>query len=685
MVYEWESKRAVCYRLYIEEKKSLEDIIEIMRTEYQFCPSKRAFQTQFKRWGFPSKQNPAHKNVDLVARVKDLWERNENQRDMLRILNEEGYEIKERELMRLRSKNRWLLRVPNGMKAGSVDDGEPLGDGQNHHDHDHNQSPDQPPTPAVGEQDGLMPGTGAEGMEHDAAATAAAANAEMYDGTTKSLPLEPMSQAKRQERLARLQEESDARWATKKRRRRTRGWAGLPADPPGPPRFPSETTLDESKMYLCLDEATYREVREQFQRICTEAGFAKKTAAGAERWQAAKDRLVRESAHLQAMLWTAAAAGNVGVGGGGLEAKTLALDVVCTDVTKRMRTLSSRMTIAAAKNALGINPEESRRIRNAFYDALRADCFTSKLEMGHDRWRELKRRWIQDSPILQRILAADADAADPERHALKLKAVEVLCRDVMKRLRDDQAKRDPSKRQFFTTRGNAQARTFAAQALARSRTTAHGGDPANANANAHNTNSASNSPGGGAQHLAAMQQIDPSLIQAAANDPAYALAAHHQHHHHHHHHQVAAAAVAAAAASSSSSSAASSSTASAPAAESAAAPFGYSSAILDPSPPHHAHHPQHHIPVFLRVHPQSTMHAQAKTWLGKLASRSVDELRLLGALKFKDARVARIEGTLRDDSGAEICFLISEDHELDAYLTHVEGRTATFAFLLQPA
>ncbi|KAI2282383.1 hypothetical protein LOZ03_006832, partial [Ophidiomyces ophidiicola] len=257
MVYEWESKRAVCYRLYIEEKKSLEDIIEIMRTEYQFCPSKRAFQTQFKRWGFPSKQNPAHKNVDLVARVKDLWERNENQRDMLRILNEEGYEIKERELMRLRSKNRWLLRVPNGMKAGSVDDGEPLGDGQDHHDHDHNQSPDQPPTPAVGEQDGLMPGTGAEGMEHDAAATAAAANAEMYDGTTKSLPLEPMSQAKRQERLARLQEESDARWATKKRRRRTRGWAGLPADPPGPPRFPSETTLDESKMYLCLDEATY--------------------------------------------------------------------------------------------------------------------------------------------------------------------------------------------------------------------------------------------------------------------------------------------------------------------------------------------------------------------------------------------------------------------------------------------
>lgn len=36
---------------------------------------------------------------------------------MLRILNEEeGFEIRERELMRVRAKNRWLLRVPNGMK-----------------------------------------------------------------------------------------------------------------------------------------------------------------------------------------------------------------------------------------------------------------------------------------------------------------------------------------------------------------------------------------------------------------------------------------------------------------------------------------------------------------------------------------------------------------------------------------
>lgn len=36
---------------------------------------------------------------------------------MLRMLHDEGFTIKERELMRVRAKNRWLLRVPNGTKT----------------------------------------------------------------------------------------------------------------------------------------------------------------------------------------------------------------------------------------------------------------------------------------------------------------------------------------------------------------------------------------------------------------------------------------------------------------------------------------------------------------------------------------------------------------------------------------
>ncbi|KAK5240478.1 hypothetical protein LTR16_010590, partial [Cryomyces antarcticus] len=149
--------------------------------------------------------------------------------------------------------------------------------------------------------------------------------------------LEPELQRKRKQRLEKLQVESDEKWHTRKRRRRTRGWAGLPADPPGPPRFPSETTIDESKAYLSLDNTLYRQIRDQFTEICHEAGVIKKTKAGPEKWQAVKDKLMHENPHLQHVFF-----GDLT----NTEQKKLSLDVVCTDVTKRMRTVESRMTIA---------------------------------------------------------------------------------------------------------------------------------------------------------------------------------------------------------------------------------------------------------------------------------------------------------------------------------------------------
>ena len=38
MVYDWENKEELCYRLYIEEKKSLEEIMEYMKEEHKFSP-----------------------------------------------------------------------------------------------------------------------------------------------------------------------------------------------------------------------------------------------------------------------------------------------------------------------------------------------------------------------------------------------------------------------------------------------------------------------------------------------------------------------------------------------------------------------------------------------------------------------------------------------------------------------
>ena len=377
-----------------------------MRDTYSFTPSKRAYQTQFKRWGFPSKQNPAHRNADLVSRVKELWEANFTQRDMLKTLNEEGYELKERELMRLRAKNRWLLRIPNGMKQYSIDTNQ-LNEFQNE----------------------LLVAAGVPTEIAHSSERLPEAEEDPSPETTAELE-EVMR--KRKERHDQMQQESDERYLAKKRRRRTREYAGIAADPPAPPRFPSETTLEEGKVILQLDLAGYRALRDQFQQICEEEGVIKKTLAGTDKWKFVKHRLIAENEHLQQVFLQDKADKAIE------DSKQLALDVIATDVTKRMRGIGRRMTIIEAKNALGLNPEQSRQVRNSFYQTLQKDKFTSKLETGPEHWQELKDQWLSETPMLTDLFV-DGEA-DP-KYEEKQKALEALCRDVMKRLRDDQSKR----------------------------------------------------------------------------------------------------------------------------------------------------------------------------------------------------------------------------------------------------
>lgn len=515
---------------------------------------------------------------------------------MLRILNEEGFAIKERELMRVRAKNRWLLRVPNGMKSQQSAD-------------PRNTQPDDEGLLAlqqeVYKQD--EPFDGAESIPPEPVPTRAE--------RPSSPGLTPEVVAKRKERLDRLKSESAERWASRKRRRRTRGWAGLPADPPGPPRFPSETTIDESKQYLNLDNTTYRQLRDHFQRICEEAGFIKKTVAGPERWQAAKDKLIQESPHLQ-QVFSAEPTQR--------DAKALALDVVCTDVTKRMRTLERRMTLAEAKNALGVNPEESRQIRNAFYDTLKADHFTSKLEAGDEHWAELKARWIYNTPLLQRIL--EPGSADPE-HASKLKALEVLCRDVMKRLRDDQTKRDPARKRS-TPRASAQ------NAAPSNNTPVHN-LLHNGISNGISTlaSQALASAPISASELGDMQ-IDPSLLQAANDPSSYSANAQHE----------------------------------------PGSAFEYMDPIL--------HSTLLNTTVWFQCSPQSQLQgsAPAKPWMEKLATRSVEEVRQIITARYPYSILSKIEGVDKDENGNESFFPVDEDHELDAYLAHVHGRKALLVF-----
>ncbi|KAJ9638164.1 hypothetical protein H2204_004475 [Knufia peltigerae] len=405
MVYNWEPHKDALYKLYIEERKSLEEIMQYMRDSTDFSPSKRAFQTQFKRWGFPSKRKPAHRDEDLVERVRQLWEANYSQRNMLAVLHAEGHDIKERELMRLRAKHRWLMRIPNGAKQTPMDEEEASFEAQ---------------LLRVAQEEGAL--------------------TEQSQPMQPVIPDEPPEEfvQRQRERLEQLKEISEERRKKKKRRRRTKEYAGLPADPPGPPRFPSETTLEESREILSLSTKQYRMIRDQFQAMCEAEGILQKTVAGADKWQAIKNRLIQESDILQARFYTDPT--------DPVEAKKkeLALDVICTDVTKRLRTMGRRLTILESKNVLGLNPEQSRQIRSGFYDILMSEHYTSKIEMGPEKWQELKDRWIGNTPLLQHILA---DGANNPLHEKKTSALELLCRDVMKRVRDDRAKKKGTFRQ----------------------------------------------------------------------------------------------------------------------------------------------------------------------------------------------------------------------------------------------
>jgi hypothetical protein len=549
---------------------------------------------------------------------------------MLRILNDEGYDIKERELMRVRAKNRWLLRVANGSKSKKRDSDQDV----------INQLqaalyPDAAMADAEGED---------EPMDEDLLALQ-----KELAPRPDSPPLSPEVMAKRQERLAKLQAESAERWATRKRRRRTRGWAGLPADPPGPPRFPSETTIDESKAYLSLDNRLYRDIRNRFQRICEEADIIKKTIAGPERWEAAKDRLVQESSHLQSVFW-----GNED----NLENKKLSLDVICSDVTKRMRTLERRMTIAEAKNALGVNPEESRQLRNGFYQTLKADHFTSKLEAGEEHWKELKATWIAGSELLQNLLAPGD--ADPQ-HQEKVKAMEVLCRDVMKRLRDDQTKRDPTRKKKFDntftaadqempqfenpvdsnvyqpathqtlvqTATRAQAQSQAAQVQPQTRATPQ----------PRQTQPRQVQPQHAQSHSQVMMdhgnmQIDPSLLLAVANDPPMLNRGMQNQFSDQQYADQQYAAQAA-------------------------------QAAFPPSPSS--------IAVYFRLNPTSEVSTTNNLWVSTLGLISLNELRQLAASKFAGTYCYRIDGIIKEANGNEASIPIESDDELHAYFAAIHG------------
>lgn len=557
---------------------------------------------------------------------------------MLETLEAEGFSIIDRELMRLRLRYKWFLREARTGSKRALDDG----------------STKKAPKKKKAK---VVPGSGlinqlANAILQDDSSTNEEDEESERGAEQVTVPTEvespeqsidPAETLRRQIRQEQMIAESDEKWRNKKRRRRTRGWAGLPADAPGePPRFPSETTIDESKAYLSLDNNLYKQLREQFQVICEDNGVIKKTVAGPEVWARLLQRLIRESPHLTDVfkdnpellqqndaMWKPK------------DYKSLSLDVICQDVTKRMRVVSSRMSLGEAKNVLGLNPEQTRQVRNAFLAILKGDHFTNKFEAGTEHWNELKQQWIQESNCLRKILQEHDESQ--QQDSQKLRATEVLARDVMKRFRSEERSASQNPKQ-----------------------THQGPGPGPAGPTIKPTGARNNPPKSNTTHSssAADFEIDPSLLLAASDaslthqpptathpqDPTRDIEPLRQ--------QIQ------------------------PSFENATAPHAHSSAytptaqVLQTGP----------LPIYCRLHPLSSTPLPSKSvWLSILQTGTLAELKTLAMQEHPGTVVVKLEGLImHGDAGAEreMTIPIDDDAELTAFLGHVGGGKATFMVLL---
>lgn len=562
---------------------------------------------------------------------------------MLRILNEEdGFDIKARELMRVRARHRWLLRVPNGDKGKVL-----FGDD----DDDQTEGEDLQGSP--------VPMT-------DRSSPAGAKN--ILSGTGSD-----------------TQQDSDhdrgASTGISRRKRRRARQSATGGEPGSLNRFPSEMTLDEARVILSLDVSIYRALRTQFQQICHDENVSKKTTAGAEKWDAVKARLVRELPELHSLLWA---------GKESPETRQLALDVICTDVTKRMRTMETRMTLAEAKNILGINPEQSREMRMAFHQVLADSGFTCKSDTTPQQWEDLKRKWGDKSGLVRRIMINIRTDGDEKQE--QARALEVLAKDIMKRLRDERGRKDSRKQQQQQQHHHqilpispavsphaGQTSTASKMGHARSSPSNDQVDLAEGMANPNfDTMSevshasqmafspASSSMGG---HLSISLQSQASnmsdsqdglpqpsrVLGSSPMPPGMGLES-----------QM------------------SSSLLLGPNTQAAFMDQSYVQQQFAPPATSAPVFPQVQptstaCAIFLRLHPSSSSYISSPNlWIATLTSPSVQELRQVAVAKFPGTVCVRVEGVLKDGKGCELPLHIEQDQELGAYLAHLEGTAPTF-------
>ncbi|KJZ77363.1 hypothetical protein HIM_03087 [Hirsutella minnesotensis 3608] len=610
-MYDWSPYQEICHRLYVDEGKSTEEIMGYLKKTHNFAPSKRTVHTQFKKWGLLVKQQPTYNHNDLVSRIKELWDQNLNQSQMLKVLkNEDGFDIKSRDITRIRVRNGWQLRAAGGDRR--------------------------------------------EASEQDER------EASLLEATSDAAPAENGAR-ERSDSPESIVEDAQKPPSKRSQRSMRRGNGTGPVG--AEVRYPSEMTMEEGRRILGLDLAAYRDVSGTFQRICRDEGVVKKTLAGPEKWETVKSRLVQTLPQLHAA--------NTVEGG------KLALEVMCSYITKCMRVRGKRMTLSQAKNVLGVNPDESREMRIEFHRIAAERSITFMSDATPRQWREMKRLWARRSALVRKIM--QELGPNPDSH-VKGRALDLVARDVIKRIRGDiklQEKRDSQRSTSATGRArvveqklanagddsqteedpandesddlagetfDTASQTHTSQVIFspenRSMTSSLGApirpSPmglSNSRANLHMAPRAlgSSMP----MNMQMDSRMDASLLLGPHASAAYMDGAYAQQ------------------------------------------PFAGTASTTGVFPTLGAVSTA--CAVYFRLHPSSTFPANATLWIATLSSHSVQELRNTATERYPGAACARIDGMVKDGKGHELPLPIVEDQELGAYLTHLQGAAPTFS------
>ena len=337
---------------------------------------------------------------------------------MLVVLKEKGFDLGERKLARLRTSQGMYFRAPNAPKgiAGAIQSpGSDKSDGEVQANVvSRGTQTDSTDTIFETPADSIPFDTTVSKKSRRASRIRASipdATDQTLAGfiTTPSYPRPAPGELEARERQ-RVHAETEKSATQEGRKSRRANHEGL--------KYPSEIGLTQCRKNLGIDKDTYHSMRTAFSNICLARGIERKK--GCDIWQTAKDDLIGSIPQLAAVFHDEN--GQV-ITGEDLERKALSVDLICMDTTKNLRKQGTQLSIRDAKKELGLTPTQITRVREALTQRLISAEFTSKTEMGEARWKELKDAWLAEMKLDQ-------------RGAAVLKACDVICADVVKRLND---------------------------------------------------------------------------------------------------------------------------------------------------------------------------------------------------------------------------------------------------------